>query len=164
LANVGILLALGRPGLALGSLLLFATNYFAILLTGAMVFGLLGFSEAAMIERTDWAKRKAIAIALAAILLITIPLSYTSYGIVVNNAITARIYKASEQWLKESSYRLISINTETADNTIYMVLRGEGEIPPLDILIEQLSGNTFGKDIRLETVQSTVKYLQLVKN
>jgi len=164
LANVGILLALGRPGLALGSLLLFATNSFAIFLTGPMVFGLIRFYDAAMIERTDWAKRKAIAIALAAILLITIPLSYTSYGIVVNNAITARIYKASEQWLKESSYRLISINTETADNTIYMVLRGEGEIPPLDILIEQLSGNTFGKDIRLETVQSTVKYLQLVKN
>jgi uncharacterized hydrophobic protein (TIGR00271 family) len=164
LANVGILLALGRPGLALGSLLLFATNYFAILLTGALVFGLLGFSEAAMIERTVRAKRKAIAITLAAILLISIPLTYTSYGIVVNNAITAKIYWASDQWLKESSYRLISVNTETADNTIYMVLLGEGEIPPLDILIEQLSGNTFGKKIRLETVQSTVNYLQLVKN
>jgi uncharacterized hydrophobic protein (TIGR00271 family) len=164
LANVGILLALGRPGLALGSLLLFATNYFAILLTGALVFGLLGFSEAAMIERTVRAKRKAIAITLAAILLISIPLTYTSYGIVVNNAITAKIYWASDQWLKESSYRLISVNTETADNTIYMVLLGEGEIPPLDILIEQLSGNTFGKDIRLETVQSTVNYLQLLKN
>jgi len=164
LANVGILLALGRPGLALGSLLLFATNYFAILLTGALVFGLLGFSEAAMIERTDRAKRKAIAIALAAILLITIPLTYTSYGIVVNNAITARIYRASDQWLKESSYRLISVNTETADNTIYMVLLGEGEIPPLDTLIEQLAGNTFGKDIKLETVQSTVKYLQMEQN
>jgi hypothetical protein len=45
-----------------------------------------------------------------------------------------------------------------------MVLRGEGEIPPLDILIEQLSGNTFDKNIRVETVQSTIKYLQLVKN
>jgi hypothetical protein len=160
---VGILLALDRPGLALGSLLLFATNYFAILLTGALVFGLLGFSEAAMIERTVMAKRKAIAITLAAILLITIPLTYTSYGIVINNAITAKIYRASEQWLKESSYRLISVNTETADNTIYMVLLGEGEIPPLDILMEQLSGNTFGKDIRVETVQSTVKYLPLIK-
>jgi uncharacterized hydrophobic protein (TIGR00271 family) len=164
LANVGILLALGRPGLAFGSLLLFATNYFAILLTGSLVFGLLGFSEAAMIERTDRAKRKAIAIALAAILLITIPLTYTSYGIVVNNAITARIYRTSDQWLKESSYRLISVNTETADNTIYMVLLGEGEIPPLDTLIEQLAGNTFGKDVKLETVQSTVKYLQMEQN
>jgi uncharacterized hydrophobic protein (TIGR00271 family) len=161
LANVGILLAFGRPGLALGSLLLFVTNYFAILLTGSLVFGLIGFSEAAMIEKTDRAKRKAIAIALAAILLITIPLTYTSYGIVVNNAVTARIYRASDQWLKESGYRLISVNTETADNTIYMVLLGEGEIPPLDTLIEQLAGNTFGKVIKLETVQSTVKYLQM---
>jgi uncharacterized hydrophobic protein (TIGR00271 family) len=43
LANVGILLALGRPDLASGSLLLFATNYFAILLTGSLIFGLIGF-------------------------------------------------------------------------------------------------------------------------
>ena len=161
LANVGILLALGRPGLALGSLLLFTTNYFAILLTGTLIFGLLGFSEAALIERTGQAKRKAIAIALTAMLLIAIPLTYTSYGIVVNNAITARIYKASDLWLAESGYRLISVNTETADNSIYMVLLGEGEIPPLDTLIEELSGNTFGKEIKLETVQSTVKYLPM---
>ncbi len=159
LANVGILLALGRPGLALGSLLLFATNYFAILLTGTLVFGLLGFSEAALLVRTNRAKRKAVAIALAAMLLITIPLAYTSYGIIVNNTITARIYSAADKWLAESGYRLISVNAETADNTIYMVLLGEGEMPSLDTLIEELSGNTFGKEIKLETVQSTVKYL-----
>ena len=34
LTNAGILFAAGQPDLAVGSLLLFVTNYFAILLTG----------------------------------------------------------------------------------------------------------------------------------
>ncbi len=42
LANAGILFSTGRSDLALGSLLLFVTNYLAIVLTGALVFGLMG--------------------------------------------------------------------------------------------------------------------------
>lgn len=48
LANAGILFALGEPSLASGSLLLFGTNYVAILLTGALVFAVLGFRKAAL--------------------------------------------------------------------------------------------------------------------
>lgn len=160
LANVGILLALGRPDLATGSLLLFATNYFAILLTGSLVFGLIGFSEAALTERSVSSKRKAIVIALLALILIAVPLTYTSYNVIKNNVVTLRVYEASDLWLAESDYRLISVNTETADNSIYMVLLGEGELPPLDLLKEELDGKTFGKTVKVETVQSTTKYLQ----
>jgi uncharacterized hydrophobic protein (TIGR00271 family) len=164
LANVGILLALGRPDLASGSLLLFATNYFAILLTGSLIFGLIGFSEAALIERSVKTKRKAIAIALIALMFIAVPLTYTSYKVIVNNVLTVRVYEASDLWLAESGYRLISVNTETADNSIYMVLLGEGELPPLEVLKEKLKGNTFGKVVKVETVQSALKYLQLTEN
>lgn len=161
LANVGILLALGRPDLASGSLLLFVTNYFAILLTGSLVFGLIGFSEAALTERSVSSKRKAIAIALIALMLIAVPLSYSSYRVIVNNVVTVRVYEASDLWLAESGYRLISVNTETADNSIHMVLLGEGELPPLTGLKERLEGKTFGKAVKVETVQSALKYMQL---
>jgi uncharacterized hydrophobic protein (TIGR00271 family) len=139
LANVGILLALGRPDLATGSLLLFVTNYFAILLTGSLVFGLIGFSEAALTERSVSSKRKAIVIALLALILIAVPLTYTSYNVFKNNVVTLRVYEASDLWLAESGYRLISVNTETADNAIYMVLLGEGELPPL-VCVERETG------------------------
>jgi uncharacterized hydrophobic protein (TIGR00271 family) len=161
LANVGILLALGRPDLASGSLLLFATNYFAILLTGSLIFGLIGFSEAALTEKSVSSKRKAIAIALIALMLIAVPLSYSSYRVIVNNVVTVRVYDASDLWLAESGYRLISVNTETADNSIHMVLLGEGELPPLTELKERLEGKTFGKVVKVETVQSALKYMQL---
>jgi uncharacterized hydrophobic protein (TIGR00271 family) len=164
LANVGILLALGRPDLASGSLLLFATNYFAILLTGSLIFGLIGFSEAALVERSVKTKRKAIAIALIALMLIAVPLTFTSYQVIVNNVLTVRVYEASDLWLAESGYRLISVNTETADNSIYMVLLGEGELPPLAVLKEELKGKTFGKVVKVETVQSALKYLQLTED
>jgi uncharacterized hydrophobic protein (TIGR00271 family) len=161
LANVGILLALGRPDLATGSLLLFVTNYFAILLTGSLVFGLIGFSEAALTKRSVSSKRKAIVIALLALILIAVPLTYTSYNVVKNNVVTVRVYEASDLWLAESGYRLISVNTETADNAIYIVLLGEGELPPLSVLKDKLDGKTFGKTVKVETVQSALKYLHL---
>lgn len=161
LANVGILLALGKPVLASGSLLLFATNYFAILLTGSLVFGLIGFYDAALTERSVSSKRKAIAIALIALILIAVPLTYTSYKVIVNNVVTVRVYEASDLWLANSGYRIISVNTETADNSIYMVLLGEGELPPFAVLKEELDGKTFGRVVKVETVQSALKYLQL---
>jgi len=164
LANVGILLALSKPDLALGSLLLFATNYFAILLTGSLIFGLCGFSEAALTQRSVNSKRKAIAIALIALVLIAVPLTYTSYKVIVNNVVTARVNEASNLWLAESGYRLISVNTETADNSIYMVLLGEGELPSLAVLKEELKGRTFGKVVKVETVQSALKFLQLTED
>lgn len=68
---------------------------------------------------------------------------------------------ASDLWLAESGYRLISVNTETADNAIYIVLLGEGELPPLSVLKDKLDGKTFGKTVKVETVQSALKYLHL---
>lgn len=155
LTNVGILLALGKSNLALGSLLLFITNYFAILLTGSLVFGVMGFSQAIFMKHSVKARRKAIAIALAAIILIMIPLSLTSYALVVNNTIKARIYSLSQEWLAGSNYRLVAVNTETADHTVGLVILGEGDLPPLDLLEEQVRGQTFGRPLRVETIQSS---------
>ncbi|MGM0689175.1 MAG: DUF389 domain-containing protein [Bacillota bacterium] len=154
LANVGILLALGKPGLALGSLLLFITNYLAILITGTLVFGLMGFPQASLIERSVKTKRKAIAIAMAAVILIMIPLSLTSYSLFVSNSIKARVYSLSNDWLAGSGYRIIDINTETADKSVKMVILGEGELPNLDLLKEQSRGKLFGRPLRIETIHS----------
>jgi len=101
------------------------------------------------------ARRKAIAIALAAIILIMIPLSLTSYALVVNNTIKARIYSLSQEWLAGSNYRLVAVNTETADHTVGLVILGEGDLPPLDLLEEQVRGQTFGRPLRVETIQSS---------
>ncbi len=155
LANVGVLIALGQPTLALGSLLLFITNYLAILLTGSLVFGLMGFPQASLIERSIKTKRRAIAIALTAVILIIIPLSLTSYTLFVNNSIKAQVYSLSNDWLAGSNHRLISVETETADKSVKIVVLGEGQIPDITLLEEQVRGVLFGRPLRVEAVQSS---------
>jgi uncharacterized hydrophobic protein (TIGR00271 family) len=159
LANSGILFALGEPRLAAGSLLLFGTNYVAILLTGALVFGMMGFPKAALSPFDAGARRRAVAIALVAGLLIVIPLSLTSYHLIVTNKIAARTYALGQEWLDGSGYRLMSVDAETADGTVNLLLMGDGDLPPLEALEERARGLLFGRTIRVKVVESRTLYL-----
>jgi uncharacterized hydrophobic protein (TIGR00271 family) len=154
LANAGILFALGEPGLAAGSLLLFGTNYVAILLTGALVFVVMGFPRAALSPFDAGARRRAVAIALAAGLLIVVPLSLTSYHLVVANKIATRSYDLGQQWLEGSAYRLMSVNAEATDGTVTFVVLGDGELPSLETLEARARGILFGRNIRVKVVRS----------
>lgn len=154
LANAGILFALGEPRLAAGSLLLFGTNYVAILLTGALVFGLMGFPKAALSPFDAGARRRAVSIAAAAGLLIVVPLSLTSYHLVVANKIATRGYDLGREWLEGSGYRLMSVDAEAADGTVSFLILGDGDLPPLETLEARARGVLFGRTIRVKVVQS----------
>ncbi|HMO52602.1 MAG TPA: DUF389 domain-containing protein [Kiritimatiellia bacterium] len=160
LANTGILLALGETRLALGSLLLFGTNYVAILLTGALVFALMGYPRAVLIDQPGRVRRHAIAIALAAVALIILPLAATSYNLVKTNAITARMVDLGREWLSGSGYRLMSVDAETPDYTINLLVLGDGELPSLDWLEQQSRGMLFGRAIRVKAVRSSTHYVE----
>ncbi len=82
------------------------------------------------------------------------PLSFTSHSLFVSNSIKADVYSLSNDWLTGSDYRIISINTETADKTVKIIVLGEGELPDITLLEEQVRGRLFGRPLRLETVQS----------
>jgi uncharacterized hydrophobic protein (TIGR00271 family) len=159
LANVGILLALGEPSLATGSLLLFVTNYVAILLTGSLVFAVMGFRQAAIAPFDPRARRRAVVIAFLALLLIVIPLSVTSYGLIVTNQISAQTYALGEEWLDGSGYRLMSVDAETADGTVNLLLLGNGELPPLNQLEERARALLSGRTIRVKVVESQTLYV-----
>ncbi len=66
-------------------MLLFLTNYLAILLTGAFMFGLIGFSKAAFSAAAPGTRRTAIAIVLVLGLAILVPLASASFTVTVNN-------------------------------------------------------------------------------
>lgn len=159
LANVGILLALGKPNLASGSLLLFVTNYVAILLTGSLVFMAMGFRQVALSPFDARAQRRGLMVALVALLIIAIPLSVTSYQLIVTNKISARTYAFGQEWLKGSGYRLMSVDAETTDGTVNLLLMGDGELPPLNKLEERARDALFGRTIRLKVVESKKLYI-----
>jgi len=159
LANVGILFALGEPNLASGSLLLFVTNYVAILLTGSLVFVVMGFRQAAMAPFDARARRRAVAIAFAALLIIVIPLSVASYNLIVTDKISARTYALGQEWLEGSGYRLMSVDAETADGTVNLLLLGDGDLPPLNKLEERTRDLIFSRTIRVKVVESQTLYI-----
>ncbi|WP_330202915.1 TIGR00341 family protein [Cyanobacterium sp. Dongsha4] len=159
LANVGILLALGEPKLAAGSLLLFVTNYVSILLTGSLVFVVMGFRQVATSPFDPRARRRAVTIALIALIIIVIPLSLSSYNLIVANKISARAYTLAQEWLDGSGYQLLRVDAETADGTVNLLLLGEGEIPPLSKFQEQAKNLLFGRTIRVKVVESQIMYI-----
>jgi uncharacterized hydrophobic protein (TIGR00271 family) len=160
LANVGILLAFGEPNLATGSLLLFFTNYVAILITGALVFELMGFRQAATAPFDRRARRQALTVALLALLIIMIPLAITSERLIVNSRITVRTEALARTWLLGSGYRLQSVEGETADGSVRLLLAGNGPLPSLDGLERRTRGVLSGRPLRVKVLQGTSFSLQ----
>lgn len=159
LANVGILLALGKIGLASGSFLLFVTNYVAILLTGSLVFAVMGFRQVALSPFDLRTQQRAVVITLVALLFITIPLSITSYNLFITNKIAARTYALGQKWLDGSGYRLMNVDAETEDGTVNLFLLGNGNLPPMKKLEETTNGLLSGRTIRVKIVESQTLYV-----
>lgn len=154
LANVGILLAMGEPLLASGSLLLFVTNYLAILVTGALVFMLMGFRRASLSPVDPRAQRRALAIALAGLLLIVMPLSLTTYRLITTSNLALRTAALANAWLEDSSYRLLSVEAETADGSVNLMLVGHGELPPISQLETSAQPLLLGRNIEIKVLES----------
>lgn len=139
LANVGILLANGYPSLAAGSMLLFVTNYSAILLTGAFMFGLMAaLSPRARDGRSAPGGSPAVAIAM--VIVVASPLATTSYGVYKDNVAQDRAASATKQWLQGSGYRYVSAQVQQ-NATLRVVATGGGTLPGKDVLRALLAGH-----------------------
>lgn len=152
LANVGILLAYGETHLALGSLLLFITNYFAILLTGAFIFALLGFPRASLISAPLRSRRTAIVIVVVMIILIAVPLGINSAQIYRDNVAESRASQATKAWIETSDYDYVSVTAK--DQIVTIVIVGQGALPPEDQLRSDLAGQLYDMQVRVEALPS----------
>ena len=80
LATVGICLELGRPNDAAGALLLFITNFAAIVVAACVVFALAGATPDRALMRERHRVRNGMIIAVIALVIIAIPLFVTGIG------------------------------------------------------------------------------------
>ena len=53
----------------------------------------------------------------------------------------------------------MSVDAETADGTVNLLLMGDGDLPPLEALEERACGLLFGRTIRVKVVDSRTLYL-----
>ncbi len=153
LSNVGVLLATKNYDLALGSLLLFVTNYLAILLTGAFMFWIMGYPRAYLAEQSKRARVTALALAIVLGVLIIVPLAATSLSSIINTLIDQRSTEAATAWLEGSDFRLVSV--EVVDDRLRIVVAGQGGLPSSQPLQEALRGRVFDMPITLEVVPET---------
>ncbi len=161
LANVGILLASSRLDLAMGSLLLFVTNYLAILLTGAFMFSMMGFTKAYYAQHSQRTKRTAVAFAVTLFAFILIPLTVSSYKTIQGNIIEHRVTVAINNWLANSDYRFVSVNAGTEE--VRVIIAGEGDLPPDEGLQGALQGRLFKLPVTMEIVPRTKTKFKTVK-
>jgi uncharacterized hydrophobic protein (TIGR00271 family) len=153
LANVGILLAFGETRYALGSLLLFLANYFAILTSGILVFRIMGFGAMLGAQSTGQPHRRGVLVSALGILLVAFPLALASIDITRKAALKRSVITEVEGWLEETGYRLAGVETETADGGVRVLVKGAGVLPPVEDLQDRLSGPIAGRTVHVEAIE-----------
>jgi uncharacterized hydrophobic protein (TIGR00271 family) len=146
LCVVGISLRCGQISAAWGSLLLFMTNFLAILFAGGVVLVIIGLGQPAVSMEQLRFRRRGLILFVVCLLLITIPLSLTAYenitGIEENNTATVTVQK----WLQGTSYQVetVSVNGQAVAVTV----DGTGQLKPVQQLANQLA-RALGRPILL---------------
>jgi len=137
LSVVGISLAKGQWVDSGGAFLLFLTNFFAILLAGALVFRLLGLERWGFIDANHDTKRKAIRVIVAGTILIALLLAGTTYNAFVSTNEQTGTADAVKDWLDDDSFQVVGIKIRPSE--VDITLRGDSQVPPLPDLHEKLN-------------------------
>ena len=136
LCVVGLSLSAGQIEAATGALLLFVTNFLAIILAGGAVLGILGLNSAAHIEVKGTARRKAFALVIVAVILVTIPLLITSRQATRDAYTEFQTQRTAQEWASGSEYRVRQVRA--IGDSVYIVAIGNGEPPPFEELVTAL--------------------------
>ncbi|WP_084079139.1 DUF389 domain-containing protein [Demequina sp. NBRC 110057] len=142
LAVVGICLGGGRADDAVGALVLFLTNFVAIVLAACVVFVLSGFAHPSVLARRAPGILTTVVpfVALAAVILV--PLIFTSQGLLATAQTQARAQSVVDDWLGEDSAIAVqSITVEDAEVTVALI--GEGDPPAIEDLQQALVDELF---------------------
>lgn len=155
LCVVGIALQQAQYSPALGALLLFLTNFLAILLAGGMVFVALGLGTVALTPQQTRLRQRGFAIFAAGILIVALPLSVTSYRAIQRAIDTRRAAVIVESWLEGTAYDVLVVNVN--GRQVIAAVEGSGELKPAQDLAARLA-DTLDRPVTvvLRTVYSEV--------
>ena len=138
LAVVGISLGAHQLADAGGAMLLFLTNFVAIVLAAAAVFAVSGFARPGQLRQRLRPVLATLApfVALAAVILV--PLVFTSQGLLASSTAQREASKVVDEWLSpDSALQVISIDVQ--DDEVNVSLSGPTAAPPLAPLREALA-------------------------
>lgn len=137
LCVVGISVQQGQIDAALGALLLFTTNFLAILLAGGLTFWVVGLRRQVMTDQQRKVQRAGLALFIAGILIVAIPLTLTTYQSVMLAAENQKASSAVTTWLDGSNYQTLGVKVNGRD--VVVTVEGDGELKPARLLANQIA-------------------------
>lgn len=156
IAVTGISLSQGQGVEAVGSLLLFITNFLSILLAGGATFMFLGLSAASTIELNKDIRRKAFIYIIVGTLLVAVPLAMSSYKVAKKGHLEYQARDIAQQWLDRTDFDLIKI--EAMKDLIELVITGSGAPPSLQEFSSELQTRIDRKiQVRLKVIASQIR-------
>ena len=115
LAVVGLTLESAAPDQAFGALLLFVTNVSAILASGLVVMGIYRVSQRVTVSPSGNERRlnrgRAVAVILIALVVISVPLTYTSLRVAEIRATEATVSSVTAEWASATEWEIVSVDT-----------------------------------------------------
>jgi uncharacterized hydrophobic protein (TIGR00271 family) len=157
LGVVGVTLTGAAYGDALGAFLLFLTNLVSIILAASLVFVLTGFALITKLrENQERMKTISVTVVLGA-MIILVPLAFTSEGILTSASRQTNARAVTELWL-EAEVGLTLNRVEVKGDEVFVIITGEGDVPRIAILNEQLS-DSFGTRTVAEVEYFPSRYL-----
>lgn len=137
LCVVGIALQQEQYGPAAGAMLLFLTNFLAILLAGGIVFVLLGLGALAITPQQTRLRRRAFAVFVTGTLIVALPLAVSSYRATHNALDARRATDAVETWLEGADYNVLTV--QVSGPQVRATVEGNGALKPVEELADGLA-------------------------
>ncbi len=130
LAAVGVLLEIGRPHLATGALLLFATNLFAIVLAAAVVFLLTGFVPVGLALRRSRRITVGVLTTTLAVAAVAYPLQRESRAVLAKARGEDAVGQAISTWLDATGLEVASESVDLSHGALQVRVEVVGPKPP----------------------------------
>jgi uncharacterized hydrophobic protein (TIGR00271 family) len=121
--------------LALGALVLFLSNLFALVFAGMVVFAALGLTRAA----GQHGPRRAYVMLGLLFTAVLLPLVANTVTTVLLDTWTSRTKSAAEKWLSGTPGASVT-SVDSQSRTVYVHVRGPGDLPPVKELLSDLEG------------------------
>ena len=138
LAVVGVCLGQGAVTLALGALVLFTSNFVALVLAGMLVFTSAGYAAEAGQEKELSRRRASLAIGLL-LVVVLVPMAANTVGTYLIDLWTQRVHSTADQWISREPGASIESVT-VVSNAFYVNVQTPGDLPPTDELVADLAG------------------------
>ncbi|MFG3659376.1 DUF389 domain-containing protein [Streptomyces sp. NPDC047706] len=126
--------------LALGALVLFLSNLFALVFAGMVVFAFLGYTHAAKQRAHHRGPRRAYVMLGLLFTAVLLPLAANTVATVLLNTWTVRARSAAEQWLRQTPGAAVT-SVDAQSRTLYIHVRSPSDLPPIEGLLSSLKGS-----------------------